>query len=211
MNARFPPSEDATPFEVYYNASRVQLIMSGFMNSATNYAIRDIEICPNYCLDFENNCAATTEGSTDIVCSSLMFDQGSGERYGMLVPESTSAIDVQETSPTAQEVSTLANLTSSTTTLTSTAIASSTESSTMTKSSTAQDPSNSSINDNQSLGTAILGGIAALFATIIIIIILVYIVKKYRKKRIYKPQVRDFIHEEERIVSYYRGKILYLC
>ena len=198
MNARLLPSEDAMPFEVYYNASRVRLVMNGFMNSATNYAIRDIEICPNYCLDLENNCTTATEGSgsTDIACSS---NQGSGERYGMLAPEHTSATDVQETSPTptAQVVSTLANLSSSTTTLTSTDIASSTESSTRANFSTVQDSSNNYSSVDQSHGTAILGGIAALLATIIVIIILVYTVKKYRKKRVYKP------HEEERIVSHY--------
>ena len=47
--------------------------------------------------------------------------------------------------------------------------------------------------------TEILGEDAAIFA-IIIIFILVYSVKKYRKRRIYRPPLRDFIHEGERVV-----------
>ena len=173
--------------------------MSGFLNSATNFAIQDFEICPHYYLDLEHSCADATEGNMDVASSGSLFDQGSGSK--MLVPEHTSTTDyVQEPSPTptAQDTSTHPDLSpSATTTLTSTDVATSIESSEV---STAQSPSNSSNNHSVDIDTAILGVVAAFFATIIIIILLVYIVKKYRKRGIYTlPQ--EFVREEERIVS----------
>ena len=87
VNLRPQPSEGETPFEIYYNASRVRLIMSSFMNSATNFAIQDVEICPNYlyCLDLERSCTTTCPQTAE-----MMTDKGSGMSMSeILVPSST--------------------------------------------------------------------------------------------------------------------------
>ena len=78
------------------------------MNSATNFAIQDVEICPNYlyCLDLERSCTTTCPQT-----AGMMTDEGSGMSMSkILVPSSTAltalvpsmsiAPSVQETSNT---------------------------------------------------------------------------------------------------------------
>ena len=61
---RPPPTEDEQSFEVYYNASRVRIVVNGLVDPATSFSISDVEICPEFCFDLEPSCTSSCgEGS----------------------------------------------------------------------------------------------------------------------------------------------------
>ena len=56
---RPPPTGDEQSFEVYYNASRVRIVVNGLVDPATSFSISDVEICPEFCFDLEPSCTTT--------------------------------------------------------------------------------------------------------------------------------------------------------